>query len=256
MTQFVICGHICPVHPEKRCELNTSHNRAGDVRHRSDNVVWDREGNHRHLGKFELVTHKIREESAAKSADGLPHIEVEFSTMIPPGQLLAFNRSLLNDRIAALFGGKLGQDAPHLFMFGRDTPVQNDGHRFWGDGPSGMTADPEPSSAEEELAEWWRDQAEAEIEQTVAKAVEYGSTDLVDIGQSLARVAGREIDDQEAAEWGIFFYLEGKLSRWRSAITDGREVSNDTLLDIGVYARMAQRIREAGSWPGVKEDDE
>lgn len=103
-----------------------------------------------------------------------------------------------------------------------------------------------------ELADWWRSTAEAEIEQTVDKAVEYGSTDLIDIGQAIARVAGREIPDSEAAEWGVFFYLEGKLSRWRSAITRGDLPSFDTLLDIGVYARMAQRIRQEGSWPGTE----
>jgi hypothetical protein len=102
-----------------------------------------------------------------------------------------------------------------------------------------------------ELADWWRSTAENEIKQTVDKAIEYGSTDLIDIGQAIARVAGREIPDSEAAEWGVFFYLEGKLSRWRSAITRGDLPSFDTLLDIGVYARMAQRIRQEGSWPGT-----
>ncbi len=105
------------------------------------------------------------------------------------------------------------------------------------------------------LAAWWRRTAEAEIEQTVAKAVEYGSTDLIDIGRSLARVAGREVDDEEAAEMGVFFYLEGKLSRWRSTLERGDRPSLDTLLDIGVYARMAQRIRYAGSWPGTEEEE-
>lgn len=111
---------------------------------------------------------------------------------------------------------------------------------------------------EAQLAGWWREKAEAEIGQTVAKAVEYGSTDLVDIGRDLARVADRELDDdEEAAEWGIYFYLLGKLSRWRSAMERGDRVSDDTLLDIGVYARMAQRVRESGGWPGIdKEDNE
>jgi hypothetical protein len=103
-----------------------------------------------------------------------------------------------------------------------------------------------------ELAEWWRTTAEAEIDQTVDKAVEYGATDLIDIGRNIARLAGREVDDQEAAELGIFFYLEGKFARWRSAIMEGRPVSKDTLLDIGVYVRMAQRVREFGSWPGTE----
>lgn len=104
-----------------------------------------------------------------------------------------------------------------------------------------------------ELADWWRETAESEIKQTVAKAIEYGATDLIDIGRSLARVAGREVDDQTAAEWGIFFYLEGKLSRWRSAMERGDVASFDTLLDIGVYARMAQRVRQVGSWPGTED---
>lgn len=109
------------------------------------------------------------------------------------------------------------------------------------------------TSGAHELAEWWRETAENEIEQTVAKAVEYGATDLIDIGRTLARVAGREIPDSEAAEWGIFFYLEGKLSRWRSAIERGDLPSFDTLLDIGVYARMAQRVRMTGGWPGTED---
>lgn len=113
---------------------------------------------------------------------------------------------------------------------------------------------PMPTAAEVELANWWRDKAEAEIGQTVSKAIEYGSTDLIDIGHSLARVAGRTVGDGQAAEWGIFFYLEGKLSRWRSAMERGVPVSDDTLLDIGVYARMAQRIRATGGWPGTDKD--
>lgn len=114
---------------------------------------------------------------------------------------------------------------------------------------------PTPNSAEFQLGKWWRDKAEAEIGQTVAKAIEYGSTDLIDIGHDLARIAGQPIDDTAAAEWGIYFYLLGKLSRWRSAMERGDRVSDDTLLDIGVYARMAQRVRDAGGWPGINKED-
>lgn len=101
------------------------------------------------------------------------------------------------------------------------------------------------------LADWWRQLAEDEIQRTVPKAVEYGSTDLIDIGRNIARLSGRDVDDAQAAELGVYFYLEGKFARWRSAIMEGREVSDDTLFDIGVYIRMAQRIRHAGSWPGI-----
>lgn len=100
------------------------------------------------------------------------------------------------------------------------------------------------------LADWWMTQAEAEIEATVDKAIEYSSTDLVDIGRTLARTAGREVSDEEAAELGIFFYLQGKLSRWAGAIAAGKRPSDDTILDIGIYCRMAQRVRDVGGWPG------
>lgn len=103
-----------------------------------------------------------------------------------------------------------------------------------------------------QLHEWWRELAEVEADQVVAKAVEYGSRDLVEIGKDLARCMGREASDQDAAELGVYFYLRGKLARWTEAVADGRTVSDDTLKDIGVYVRMAQRIRSHGGWPGVK----
>jgi hypothetical protein len=102
---------------------------------------------------------------------------------------------------------------------------------------------------ETELRDWWLGLAQTEVDRTVPKAVEYGSTDLTDIGHDLARTMGREVTDEEAAELGVFFYLRGKVARWVSAVMDGRRVSDDTLFDIGVYVRMAQRIRTAGGWP-------
>lgn len=112
-----------------------------------------------------------------------------------------------------------------------------------------------PGAIEEErkeaLAKWWRAQSEAEIEMVVAKAVAYGATDLEDIGYDLARAMNRGVSKEEATELGIYFYLRGKVSRWTAAVIEGRRVSDDTLLDTGIYVRMAQRLREAGGWPGV-----
>lgn len=118
-----------------------------------------------------------------------------------------------------------------------------------------LQMDEAPSSSqmsveETELRGWWFDKAEAEINATVPKAIEYGSTDLIDIGHDLSRVIGRVVDDETAAEMGVYFYMLGKMSRWRSAMERGERVSDDTLLDIGIYVRMAQRIRYAGGWPG------
>lgn len=109
--------------------------------------------------------------------------------------------------------------------------------------------------AEDALSHWWYDKAAAEIVLTVPKAIEYGSTDLTDIGLMLARTMRRTVNQEEAAELGVFFYLIGKIARWQSAIERGERPSDDTLLDIGVYVRMAQRIRDAGGWPGVDAPD-
>jgi hypothetical protein len=197
--------------------------------------------------------------------DGDPH---ELFVITPKGAW--------RPRCPAIFNGrKCLKKSVHV---SKGDAVHSDGVFVWGEGSRGYRVDwendlPVPpvantdelataetyfglagrsTSAAQELAHWWRTTAEAEIEQTVAKAIEYGATDLIDIGRSLARVAGQELDDQQAAEWGVFFYLEGKLSRWRSAMERGDVPSFDTLLDIGVYARMAQRIRMTGGWPGTE----
>lgn len=108
-----------------------------------------------------------------------------------------------------------------------------------------------------ELTDWWLSTASHEIEPMAAKAVEYGAGDLVEIGRKL-RAAGvingadsYEYQRKFDAELGIWFYLVGKMARWASAIEEGRKVSDDTLRDIGVYVRMAQRVRAVGSWPGT-----
>jgi len=111
----------------------------------------------------------------------------------------------------------------------------------------------------EEIRQWWLARAESEIDPLIKKAMEYGgdgaALDLIQIGQDLARIAGApEPSVEEATELGIYFYLRGKMSRWTAAVQDGRRVSNDTLHDIGVYVRMAQRTREVGGWPFAPRD--
>lgn len=109
-----------------------------------------------------------------------------------------------------------------------------------------------------ELEAWWLGVAAEEIERTVPKAIEYGSGDLAEIGRQMASVMrpGEFLMDSEAVELGIWFYIVGKLARWSDAVRTGREVSDDTLFDIGVYVRMAQRNRAAGGWPGVTDPDD
>jgi hypothetical protein len=106
---------------------------------------------------------------------------------------------------------------------------------------------------ESELFGWWLDKAEAEVQPLVKKLVEYGgegrAIDLIEIGRDLGRLQDRDLSDAEAAELGIYFYIRGKLGRWTAAVLRGEPVSDDTLLDIGIYVRMVQRIREKGGWP-------
>ena len=98
--------------------------------------------------------------------------------------------------------------------------------------------------------------ARQEVEKVAPKAVEYGSTDLLWIGRTLAFILDRDVTDEEAVELGIYFYAEGKMARWRDAIKRAARVSDDTLHDTGVYVRMAQRNRAVGGWPFAPGEDE
>lgn len=104
-----------------------------------------------------------------------------------------------------------------------------------------------------ELNDWWVETARKEIDDMTAKMVEYGGNgraeDLIQIGQTLALTSGRKVDDEEATELGIYFYLIGKMARWTAAVVEGDRPSDDTLHDISVYTRMAQRARHSGGWP-------
>jgi len=114
---------------------------------------------------------------------------------------------------------------------------------------------PEPREAE--LTEWWHRLASRETRMVVRKAIEYGATDLRDIGRDIYEMAGRAMpDDATATETGIAFYIRGKIARAIAAIKEGRQPSPDTWHDVGIYARMAQRVQETGGWPGTIENDD
>lgn len=101
------------------------------------------------------------------------------------------------------------------------------------------------------LRDWWLDRAAQDVEQVAPKAVEYSAVDLIEYGRTLALVMGlqHQITDEEATEIGIWGYLVGKVARWTGAIKEGRRVSDDTIHDIDIYAKMAQRNRDVGGWP-------
>lgn len=102
---------------------------------------------------------------------------------------------------------------------------------------------------------WWRHQTEIEIEMLRPKIITYGGSgasalDLVWIGQQMAATMGRQVDDTEATEIGIVWYLLGKIARMMAAIRSGQRVSEDSALDSAVYSRMFLRTRQSGGWPG------
>ena len=106
------------------------------------------------------------------------------------------------------------------------------------------------SSQVGELESWWLGVAREEIEQTIPKAIEYGSAELEAMGREILGLRTAEaVSRAEALEAAIFVYLRGKVGRWYAALRRGERVSDDTLHDLAVYARMAQRVRAVGGWP-------
>lgn len=99
-----------------------------------------------------------------------------------------------------------------------------------------------------ELAEWWRNLAESEIEQTIAKTSEYGGDDLTWMGSVLADCIENGAASPE--EIAIAFYALGKITRIIGAYKEGRRPSDDSWLDLHIYAGMGIRVREKGQWPG------
>lgn len=98
------------------------------------------------------------------------------------------------------------------------------------------------------FASWWVRDAARTAEATARKCAEYGSGDLYGIGHGVARLSGRVITDAEAFELGVLFYVLGKIERVLSATQRGSTASDDTWLDLSVYANMV-RAHRAGVWP-------
>jgi hypothetical protein len=101
-----------------------------------------------------------------------------------------------------------------------------------------------------ELTDWWMDHAADEAQMVIPKAIAYGADDLLQIGRQMAGAINRDVTDAQAAELGIAFYAMGKIARIMAAVKEGRDPNIDSWLDLGVYAKMAQRVRITGGWPG------
>ncbi len=106
-------------------------------------------------------------------------------------------------------------------------------------------------AAETKLKELWLQLAENEVEKTVPKAVEYGQQSLINLGTQLDLIrpdGKRSRTDAQRMELACWSYFNGKMQRWNDAVLQGKQVSDDTLFDIGVYVRMVQVIRATGNW--------
>ena len=108
-----------------------------------------------------------------------------------------------------------------------------------------------------DIAEWWRNQAEQEIEAVIPKAKEYGSADLEIMGVAMAEMLpdtaeALTMTEEQRREMGLemacAFYLLGKTARMFGAYAKGRGPSDDTWHDAAVYTRMGQYVRENGVW--------
>ena len=111
--------------------------------------------------------------------------------------------------------------------------------------------DPDTERMINVLQDWWMEKSKQEVEACAPKAVEYGSGDLAEIGRQMSHMMGLNgsLNHAQYTELGIYFYLVGKIARWADALKNGRRVSEDTLHDIAVYTKMAQRNHEFGGWP-------
>ncbi len=96
---------------------------------------------------------------------------------------------------------------------------------------------------------WWASFVVATAPTIQAKAEEYGSNSLASMGRLWARAQGRSVTDAEALEIGCALYAYGKMQRVMDAMLVGKLPSEDTWHDLGVYATMAQFIKQEGRWP-------
>lgn len=176
-------------------------------------------------------------QDSSYAADALRDAQSSYSIPLPDFDTSEFIREAV-DRASETLARASGAQVPESVSEGHEDPTE---------GFDAVSA----------LKGWWEQTAHDEIAGLTAKMVEYGglerATDLEDIGRAL--VAAGVLPDQnrdsssQSQELGIYFYLVGKFSRWTAAIREGRPVSDDTLHDIGIYVRMAQRVRAVGGWP-------
>jgi hypothetical protein len=113
------------------------------------------------------------------------------------------------------------------------------------------------SPAEERWAvieKWLRAKFEEDLARLKPKAIEYGASDLKIMGRAMEALLpeGSDLDHQSRERAGLEmacgFYAMGKAARLYGAWEKGREPSEDTWHDLGIYSWMARFIRDNGRW--------
>jgi hypothetical protein len=100
------------------------------------------------------------------------------------------------------------------------------------------------------LQDWWHWTSKEEIDSMLPKVIEYGSHDLKIMGDAMLLLKPELEGKVISEELAIAFYALGKIARIMGAYADGVAPSDDSWHDLAIYARMAQRVRDAGYWPG------
>ena len=104
---------------------------------------------------------------------------------------------------------------------------------------------------ETRLAAWYEAMNRADMRMALDKRSDYGSADieLMAAGMRiLANAPSWEPNEQQAMEMALGFYQLGKVARKFGAWAQGKDPNIDSDVDLGVYAMMARRVREAGQW--------
>lgn len=108
-------------------------------------------------------------------------------------------------------------------------------------------------SLKRELTTWWYTQAQKEVGLVIDKAIEYGAADLKVMGKAMECLMEKKNEEvrpeRVGIELAIGFYALGKVARLFGAYERGELPSDDCWADLGIYCRMAQRVRESGGWP-------
>jgi hypothetical protein len=112
--------------------------------------------------------------------------------------------------------------------------------------PKGIPA--ERLDRADDLAAWWMSKSAQEVANLVPKAISYGSVDLDIMGDTLLLLMPQLRDVVPKQELALVFYALGKLSRLVGALEQGVAPATDSWLDLSIYARMALRVRETGTW--------